>query len=139
MKFQLIIFLYISLFLKYKLAQENTSYTDDEIEAYKEYCNIQIPDNKTICNNLVYVKMNKNKWVKDISKPVPSKDCCFEKFRINKIVVRRCVYIDNTEDGLNDEKKFLRDTWGVKDLTILCSGGNLKFKFLFFLIVELLL
>ena len=138
MKYQLIIYLYISLFPKYKLDQ--IFITEDDIEeAYKEYCNIQIPVDKSICNDLgIYTKNESNKTI-TVKKPIPSKACCFERFRLNKIIVTRWVYIDKTEDGINEEKKFLRDTWGVKDLTILCSGGNLKFKFLFFLILELLL
>ena len=57
MKYQLIIYLYISLFPKYKLDQ--IFITEDDIEeAYKEYCNIQIPVDKSICNDLEYPKMN---------------------------------------------------------------------------------
>jgi hypothetical protein len=43
--------------------------------------------------------------------------------------------MDKTESSIRDEKKFLRNTWGVKNLTILCSGGNLKFKY-FLLLFE---
>ena len=51
MKYKLIIYLYISLFPKYKLDQ--IFITEDDIEeAYKEYCNIQIPVDKSICNDL---------------------------------------------------------------------------------------
>ena len=138
MKYQLIIYLYISLFPKYKLDQ--IVITKDNIEeAYKEYCNIQIPVNKSICNDLeLHAKNESNKTMTFIN-PIPSKACCFERFRLNKIIATRCVYIDKTEDGIKEEKKTLKEEWGVKDLTILCSGGNLKFKFLFFLILELLL
>ena len=138
MKYQLIVCLYISLFPKYKLDQ--IVITKDNIEeAYKEYCNIQIPVNKSICNDLeLHAKNESNKTMTFIN-PIPSKACGFERFRLNKIIVTRWVYIDKTEDGINEEKKTLKEEWGVKDLTILCSGGNLKFKFLFFLILELLL
>ena len=134
MKYQLIIFLYISLFPKYILAQRPKV----DQESFKQYCNIQIPDNKSICNDLEYPKENASD-ITDGSNPILYKACCFERFRINKILVTRCSYIEFSEDGINEEKKKLRDLWGVKNLTILCSGGNLKFKFLFFLILEFLI
>ena len=93
---------------------------------YLEWCNIQNPTQKTDCTELKYI----NNEI-----PSFSKVCCFERFRINKIVTTRCVYIDKTESSIRDEKKFLRNTWGVKNLTILCSGGNLKFKY-FLLLFE---
>ena len=120
MKYQVIIFLFISLFKKYKLF--------DDPDLYKELCNIQIPGEKSHCQNLFY----KNGTIES---PISSKACCFERFRINKIVTTRCVYMDKTESSIRDEKKFLRNTWGVKNLTILCSGGNLKFKY-FLLLFE---
>ncbi len=124
MKYQVIIFLFISLFKKYKLF--------DDPDLYKELCNIQIPGEKSHCQNLFY----KNGTIES---PISSKACCFERFRINKIVTTRCVYLDNTEDGLRDEKKYLKEEWGVKNLTILCSGGNLKFNYFLLLILEILL
>ena len=131
MKYQLIIFLYISLFQNYKATKEE--------DAYREFCNIQIPDIEINCTELELDHPQLGKINKTINNKIRAKACCFEKFRINKIYVTRCIYLNKTEDGVNDEKKKLKEEWGVKDLTILCSGGNLKFKFLFFLILELLL
>ena len=91
----------------------------------------------SFCNYIIIEKKSTsiNSRKDPVKKLIPSKACCFERFRLNKIIVTRWVYIDKTEDGINEEKKFLRDTWGVKNLTILCSGGNLKFKY-FFLLFE---
>ena len=86
---------------------------------FLEWCNIQNPTQKSDCTNLTYLN-NEN--------PTPTKACCFERFRINKVVTTRCTYIDKTEKSINDEKKFLRNTWGVKNLTVLCYGENLKFN-----------
>ena len=97
---------------------------------YSEWCNIQNPTQEKDCTKLNY----SNNEI-----PSFSKVCCFERFRINKIVTTRCVYIDKTESSIRDEKKFLRNTWGVKNLTILCSGGNLKFNYFLLLILEILL
>lgn len=99
---------------------------------YLEWCNIQNPTQKSDCTDLKYLN-NEN--------PTPTKACCFERFRINKVVTTRCTYIDKTEKSINDEKKFLRNTWGVKNLTVLCYGENLKFNsfLLFFEIFILIL
>ena len=99
---------------------------------FLEWCNIQNPTQKSDCTNLTYLN-NEN--------PTPTKACCFERFRINKVVTTRCTYIDKTEKSINDEKKFLRNTWGVKNLTVLCYGENLKFNsfLLFFEIFILIL
>ena len=99
---------------------------------FLEWCNIQNPTQESDCTDLEYLN-NKN--------PTPTKACCFERFRINKVVTTRCTYIDKTEKSINDEKKFLRNTWGVKNLTVLCYGENLKFNsfLLFFEIFILIL
>ena len=99
---------------------------------FLEWCNIQNPTQKSDCTNLTFLN-NEN--------PTPTKACCFERFRINKVVTTRCTYIDKTEKSINDEKKFLRNTWGVKNLTVLCYGENLKFNsfLLFFEIFILIL
>jgi len=99
---------------------------------FLELCNIQNPTQESDCTNLTYLN-NEN--------PTPTKACCFERFRINKVVTTRCTYIDKTEKSINDEKKFLRNTWGVKNLTVLCYGENLKFNsfLLFFEIFILIL
>ena len=115
MKKILLTLLFMLFFQKKNIILAN-SYSEEE-------CNIQNPSQQDDCTK----KTNKQQD--------PNKACCFERFRINKIVTTRCVYIDKTEDEINNEKKFLRDTWGVKNLTILCSGGNLKFKY-FFLLFE---
>ena len=112
----ILITLLIMLFFQKKNIILANSYSEEE-------CNIQNPSQQDDCTK----KTNKQQD--------PNKACCFERFRINKIVTTRCIYIDKTEDEINNEKKFLRDTWGVKNLTILCSGGNLKFKY-FFLLFE---
>ena len=93
-------------------------------QKFLEICNIQNPTQKEDC---IEPSSKKN--------PNGDKACCFERFRINKIVTTRCSYINFNEDSINKEKKFLRDTWGVKNLTILCSGQKLKFKY-FFLLFE---
>ncbi len=87
-----------------------------------EKCNIQNPSQENDCTFLN-------------EKLDSDEACCFERFRINKIVTTRCIVIKKTEEDINDEKKFLRDKWGVKNLTILCSGQKLKFKY-FFLLFE---
>ena len=115
MKKILLTLLFMLFFQKKNIILAN-SYSEEE-------CNIQNPSQQDDCTK----KTNKQQD--------PNKACCFERFRINKIVTTRCIYIDKTEDEINNEKKFLRDTWGVKNLTILCSGGNLKFKY-FFLLFE---
>jgi hypothetical protein len=86
---------------------------------YSEWCNIQNPTQESDCTNLKYLNDDN---------PTSTKACCFERFRINKVVTTRCTYIDKTEKSIKDEKKFLRNTWGVKNLTVLCYGENLKFN-----------
>jgi hypothetical protein len=60
------------------------------------------------------------------------KKCCFERFRINKVVTTRCRYLEKTKDGIKKEKKLLRDDWKVKNLTILCNQENIKYSYLLF-------
>ena len=130
MKYPLIIFLYITLFKKNKLQDcEYFLGKLDLTEYFEEFCNIQIPNIESDCTMLAKNRTFQNITC-TINNTVQSKACCFERFRINKVITTRCSYIDKTED----EKRLLRDSWDVKNLTILCSGKNLKFN-LFFLIL----
>ena len=134
MKYPLIIFLYITLFKKNKLQDcEYFLGKLDLTEYFEEFCNIQIPniesDRTMLAKNRTFQNITCT-----INNTVQSKACCFERFRINKVITTRCSYIDKTEDGIREEKRLLRDSWDVKNLTILCSGKNLKFN-LFFLIL----
>lgn len=93
---------------------------------FLEWCNIQNPTQESDCTDLEYLN-NKN--------PTPTKACCFERFRINKIVTTRCIYLENTEYAISQEKKYLQKEWGVKNLTILCDSGFLKYNLLMILIL----
>ena len=130
-KLLIVIFL-LFIFNKNKTNIQCVDYTPQET-SYMEMCNIQIPGKREDCNDLKLDDITRS--VSGEFNVTKRRSCCFERFRINKIVTTRCIYIDKTEDEINNEKKFLRDTWGVKNLTILCSGGNLKFKY-FFLLFE---
>ena len=135
MKYPLIIFLYITLFKKNKL--QDCEYFLGKIDLtdyFEEYCNIQIPNIESDCTMLAKNRTFQNITC-TINNTVQSKACCFERFRINKVIATRCSYIDKTEDGIREEKRLLKDTWDVKNLTILCSGKNLKFNLYFFLIL----
>ena len=135
MKYPLIIFLYITLFKKNKLQDcEYFLGKIDLTEYFEEYCNIQIPNIESDCTMLAKNRTFQNITC-TINNTVQSKACCFERFRINKVITTRCSYIDKTEDGIREEKRLLRDSWDVKNLTILCSGKNLKFNLYFFLIL----
>ena len=68
---------------------------------FLEWYNIQNPTQEKDCTELKYI----NNEI-----PSFSKACCFERFRINKVVTTRFVYIDKTESSIRDEKKFLRNT-----------------------------
>ena len=134
MKYPLIIFLYITLFKKNKLQDcEYFLGKLDLTDYFEEFCNIQIPNIESDCTMLAKNRTFQN-IICTINNTVQSKACCFERFRINKVITTRCSYIDKTEDGIREEKRLLRDSWDVKNLTILCSGKNLKFN-LFFLIL----
>ena len=134
MKYPLIIFLYITLFKKNKLQDcEYFLGKLDLTDYFEEFCNIQIPNIESDCTMLAKNRTFQNITC-TINNTVQSKACCFERFRINKVITTRCSYIDKTEDGIREEKRMLRDSWDVKNLTILCSGKNLKFN-LFFLIL----
>ena len=94
---------------------------------YEEYCNIQNPGQESDCTALVLHIDN------SIIKQVEPKKCCFERFRINKVVTTRCKYLDiSNKDAINKEKKILRDDWKVKNLTILCNQENIKYSYLLF-------
>ena len=135
MKYPLIIFLYITLFKKNKLQDcEYFLGNIDLTDYFEEYCNIQIPNIESDCTMLAKNRTFQNITC-TINNTVQSKACCFERFRINKVITTRCSYIDKTEDGIREEKRLLKDTWDVKNLTILCSGKNLKFNLYFFLIL----
>ena len=88
-----------------------------------EEFNIQNPSQQEDCTR----KTNKQQD--------PNKACCFERFRINKIVTTRCIYLENTEYAISQEKKYLQKEWGVKNLTILCDSGFLKYNLLMILIL----
>ena len=135
MKYPLIIFLYITLFKKNKLQDcEYFLGKLDLTEYFEEFCNIQIPNIESDCTMLAKNRTFQNITC-TINNTVQSKACCFERFRINKVITTRCSYIDKTEDGIREEKRLLKDTWDVKNLTILCSGKNLKFNLYFLLIL----
>ena len=93
---------------------------------YLEWCNIQNPTQESDCTNLKYLNDDN---------PTSTKACCFERFRINKIVTTRCIYLENTEYAISQEKKYLQKEWGVKNLTILCDSGFLKYNLLMILIL----
>ena len=87
-----------------------------------EECNIQNPSQEKDCTFLN-------------EKLDSDEACCFERFRINKIVTTRCIYLENTEYAISQEKKYLQKEWGVKNLTILCDSGFLKYNLLMILIL----
>ncbi len=120
-KFASIIFI-IFIANKNKISGE----ISDEI-LYEQYCNIQNPGQESDCTNLVLHIDN------SIIEQVAPKKCCFERFRINKVVTTRCKYLDKSnKNEINDEKKMLRDDWKVKNLTILCNQENIKYSYLLF-------
>ena len=135
MQILIVIFL-LFIFNKNKTNIQCIDYSPQE-NGYMEMCNIQIPGKREDCNDLKLDNITRS--VSGDFNVTKRRSCCFERFRINKIVTTRCVYIDKTESSIRDEKKFLRNTWGVKNLTILCSGGNLKFNYFLLLILEILL
>ena len=94
---------------------------------YEEYCNIQNPGQESDCTLL-----NASPYTSFV--PESNKNsCCFERFRINKVVTTRCKYLDKSnKNEINDEKKMLRDDWKVKNLTILCNQENIKYSYLLF-------
>ena len=79
----------------------------DLTDYYQELCNIQIPN---IESDYTMLEKNRtfNNLTCNISNPIQSKACCFERFRINKVIKTRCSYINKTEDGIRDEKKVKR-------------------------------
>ena len=58
---------------------------------YEEYCNIQNPGQESDCTML-----NASKHTSFDPK---DKKCCFERFRINKVVTTRCRYLEKTKEG----------------------------------------
>ena len=109
MKYPLIIFLYITLFKKNKLQDcEYFLGKLDLTDYFEEFCNIQIPNIESDCTMLAKNRTFQNITC-TINNTVQSKACCFERFRINKVITTRCSYIDKTEDGIREEKRMLRD------------------------------
>lgn len=99
--------------------------TTQEI-TYEEYCNIQNPGQESDCTQLdasYYTNYNIESG---------SYRCCFERFRINKVITTRCRYLEKTKSALKEEKKYLRDDWKVKNLTILCNENNIKYSYFLF-------
>jgi hypothetical protein len=114
-KFASIIFI-IFIIYKNKISGE---------KIYEEYCNVQNPGQESDCTML-----NASKYTTFV--PDDTTSCCFERFRINKVVTTRCKYLKKDKDGIKKEKKLLRDDWKVKNLTILCNQENIKYSYLLF-------
>jgi hypothetical protein len=130
-KLLIVIFL-LFIFNKNKTNIQCVDYTPQET-SYMEMCNIQIPGKREDCNDLKLDDITRS--VSGEFNVTKRRSCCFERFRINKIVTTRCIYLENTEYAISNEKKYLQKEWGVKNLTILCDSGFLKYNLLMILIL----
>jgi hypothetical protein len=129
--------LLIVIFLLFILNKNKTNiqcidYTPAE-NSYMEMCNVQIPGKREDCNDLKLDNITSS--ISGNFNVTKRRSCCFERFRINKIVTTRCIYLENTEDAISKEKKYLEKEWNVKNLTILCNSGFLKYNLLMILIL----